>query len=175
MTSLLRSGALVSPEDVYADEQGHHLIVHGSSVQAHVVLALDHHVDGAEWADGDLTWTVTRDGAPVEVERWSQVCAVFRENRPVGDVVDVHMRADILTAEQITRIAEGITDADEYTLYVSPNGRSGWGVTDRPSGRFAADYLRVLARGHALTGTADRITAAPDGTGGDLAWYVMEK
>jgi hypothetical protein len=79
MTSLLRSGARVRPEDAYPDTDGHHLIARRGAVQVHAVLALDHHADGVDWADGDMSWTVTRDGAPVECARWSQVCATLRE------------------------------------------------------------------------------------------------
>jgi hypothetical protein len=77
MGSLLRHGGRV--ESAYPDTDGHHLVARRGAVQVHAVLALDHYADGVDWADGDMSWTVTRDGAPVECARWSQVCAAVRE------------------------------------------------------------------------------------------------
>lgn len=75
MSSLLRCGARVV--DSYQDGQGHHLIVRKGAVVAHVTLALDYWTDGGTaWADCDMSWTVTRDGAPVTAARWMDVRAV---------------------------------------------------------------------------------------------------
>lgn len=76
MSSL--EGVTVAPQDAYADDQGHHLIARRGPVVVHAVLALDHHADGVAWADGDMSWTVTRDGAPVDCARWSDVVTVVR-------------------------------------------------------------------------------------------------
>lgn len=65
-------------EDAYADEAGHHLIARKGAVVVHAVLALDHYADSVAWADGDMAWTVTRDGAPVECARWSDVVTAVR-------------------------------------------------------------------------------------------------
>ncbi|MFE0490110.1 hypothetical protein [Streptomyces griseoaurantiacus] len=82
MSSLLRHGARVGPDASWEDGQGHHLIATSGPVTAHVTLALDYFADGVDWADGDLSWAVTRDGAPVPCDRWSQVCDVFRSVAP---------------------------------------------------------------------------------------------
>jgi hypothetical protein len=92
-----------------------------------------------------------------------------------ADVAAEHMATPPLTDEQIASIADGITEADTYTIYSSPDGRTEWRSIDVPSGRLAANYVRIFAKAHTLTGSADGITVAPDGRGGDLAWYRMER
>jgi len=82
MSSLGHVGATVGPQDAYRDADGHHLIARRGPVVVHAVLALDHHADGVAWADGDMTWTVTRDGVSVDIERWPHVVTYVRDADP---------------------------------------------------------------------------------------------
>lgn len=82
MDDLLQHDARVAPDGVYPDAEGHHLIARSGTLAVHAVLALDHYEDGVAWADSDLTWTATLDGQPVQLKRWSDVCAAVRSHAP---------------------------------------------------------------------------------------------
>lgn len=91
-----------------------------------------------------------------------------------GNVAEAHMTADILNDAEIAAIVAGIGEDELYTVHQSPNGRNGWAASDEVvSGALAQAVVRQIARGHSLTGDAYALTAAPDGTGGDLRWYRM--
>ncbi|MDQ1041513.1 hypothetical protein QFZ75_008015 [Streptomyces sp. V3I8] len=122
MSSL--KGATVAPEDAYSDAQGHHLIARKGSVVVHATLALDHYADGVDWADGDMAWAVTRDGAPVDCIRWSDVVTVVRE-APEEAPVPVQQwpaKGDVITMSTVP----GVTPPLSFTGIVTFTPADGW-------------------------------------------------
>jgi hypothetical protein len=94
------------------------------------------------------------------------------DTRIFEDAVTPHLAATPLTEEQITALIGGIADTAAYAVYSSSNGRS-WTLEDIPRGEDARNVLNWISRGHTVTGTDQALTAAPDGTSGNLGWYHM--
>ncbi|QDN94942.1 hypothetical protein FNV58_01020 (plasmid) [Streptomyces sp. RLB1-9] len=128
LTSLIRNGARVGPEDTYADEHGHHLIARTDTVEVRAVLALDHYADGVGSADGELRWTVTRDGAPLECARWSAVVALVRN-------------PDVL-------LPEHIADGDAFLMEVSGDHGETWREFGHFAGMIAREQIATIMREH---------------------------
>lgn len=63
--------------EIYPDNQGHHLVMSKGALRIHITLVLDWHADGVDWADGDLSWEVTDGVEELTLARWSDVCRTF--------------------------------------------------------------------------------------------------
>lgn len=77
VSSLDKRGGKCGRSDTWMDAGGHHAVVTKGPLRAHLTLALDHYEDGVSWSDGEMTWTITRDGDAVIAERWPDVVRLF--------------------------------------------------------------------------------------------------